>query len=138
MITEERQRAIYEWRYPELKGHPKWTLYTSEFDEEYPEDPLTCTITVCHTWEGDAGWSPIRWGVDPLYLRNGEPNYQEFITEFVPKLEEDGVHTSFNSDDPDLLWSLYRYEHGERYAEVRELAASPDPYAALSEYLEAK
>ena len=130
MITEERQRAIYEWRYPELKGHPKWTLYTSEFDEEYPEAPLTCTITVC--WP--MGESPIRWGVDPLYVyHNGVlvPNIQFFVDECVPQLKAERVTVRFGFAG-DNWWYVDPLDDDEN------AYGNSDPYAATAEYLEAK
>ena len=135
MITEQQQREAYEFIYPELKEHPKWTLYTSEFDDEYPEAPATCTITVCHTWEGDAGWSPIRWGVPSFYTRDGQPDMNTWYYEFVPRLEAEGVHVDYNSENKDT--ALYCYKHGV-YAVTMWKGRAPDPYAAFSQWREAR
>lgn len=126
MITEEKQRKVYEWRYPELKERPRWTRYLSEFDEEYPEDPLVCTITVCCPMDE----CPIRWGVEPLYLRDGTPNYQFFITECVPNLKTEKVEAMFQGK-----WYLRPTLRPQRFTHTW---ADTDPYAALVEMLEAR
>ena len=120
-ISEERQRAIYEFVYSELKGKD-WYIKGG-------------TQALCYDEEGSLV-CPIDDYLQPLYIKhNGEmvPNVQFFIDECVPQLEVEGLRVSWGSktsmhEGRFLLSMKYQFRW----------FVDTDPYAAVSEYLEAK
>ena len=117
-ISEERQRAIYEFVYSELKGKD-WYIKGG-------------TQALCYDEEGSLV-CPIDDYLQPLYIKhNGEmvPNVQFFIDECVPQLEGQGGSVW---RDPHGVWAMDSVRGG-----LVPIHSSPDPYAALVEMLEAK
>jgi len=125
-ISEERQRTVYEWAYPELKGKD-WYLRWDDrrLDAAIPYDELHSRLVP----------------VQPLYLGvGGQPNYQWFFTEAVPKLVDQGIEVYFSS--PTYLSQGYVLRLAQRPKSGKVLVRDdtrdvPDPIAALAKYVEA-
>lgn len=117
MISEERQRHIYEWAHPELRGEHWRESHGSYGDGLYAED--------------DRDGIRHRFPITALYLA-GVPNYQWFFTEAVPRLlkERCSVGASFLGRQSDAWWI-------ERWGD-RTLGMNIDPIAALADYVEAQ
>jgi len=134
-ISEERQRRIYEWEHPELKGKdwqverdPNWGLRTS-----YPvETPYGDGTQYVHLPRLYVKRDPtLRALVDKGHnIEHGElvPNYQWFFTEAVPQLRVEFAVVEYDSQSP-APWKAIAGEWD---------TVGSDPIAALAEYVEAK
>ena len=78
-ISEERQRKVYEWLYPDTAPVTRFQKYE---------------IVV------DLG----KRNASHLYLANGKPNYQFFFTEIVPRLKEAKVYIMYGNMGSDEWW----------------------------------
>ena len=120
-LSDEKQRGIYEWFYPELKG-VWWKLTVNRF---WPERGKTWARRRRNKY----GFSPAKW-VHPLYMPDGKPNYQFFITEIVPRLHDDGWHIVVVDSCVHNATIISRYDNPHIGF------TDPDPWSALSELLE--
>ena len=119
-ISEERQRKVYEWLYPELKEQD-WQVIRM-----FDEPRLVSVRTETH--------KAVAIHAQELYLRdlsrNWQPNYQFFFTEIVPRLEKAKVRVSYN-----LMGCPEWYLDPETDPHMVYIHA--DPIAAVAEYVEA-
>lgn len=115
-ISEERQRKVYEWLYPDLKGK-KWE-----------------NLIDVAEWH-ESGYRRQRY-ITPLYLV--EPNYQFFFTEIVPRLQAENKSVFYSSEctpiDHDSEWR-WGIENPDDAATL--WWHTDDPIAATAEYVEA-
>jgi len=126
MITEQQQREAYEFIREELRGQD-WTLDVNRF---FPEKGKLWAQRAMNKY----GFHPAQW-VPPLYTNDGQPDYNTWYYEFVPRLEAEGVHVDYNSENKDT--ALYCYEHGV-YAVTMWKGRDLDPYAAFIQWWEAQ
>jgi len=105
MITDQQQRAIYEWFYPEL---------------------VTRFVSYENAVDLGGRFAPL------LYMPDGKPNYQFFITEIVPRLHDDGWHIVVADSCVHNATIISRYDNPHIGF------TDPDPWFALSELLESK
>jgi len=112
-LSEEKQRKVYEWFYPSLKGE-KWWIALRQGDPvavwDYNPDR-----------DAYAGKVPLQ----DLYMPDGKPNYN-FWMECVGRLEAEGTHIIYAFTYPDgYMWQVAMAGIGNK-----------DPWFALSELLE--
>ena len=155
MITEERQRKVYEWGLEGQQRH-EWELEPPTYNSRLKRiDRLLAREMDGHTWRcrlcNSRVLSPSRGQrppatfchEQPLYVRDSEgnwhPNYQWFFTVAVPQLVGEGIEVYFSS--PTYLSQGYVLRLAQRPKDGKVLVREdtrdvPDPIAALAEYVE--
>lgn len=119
-ISEERQRKVYEWLYPELKekdfvlcngngAMPRRAFWTNGGVARSKE------LELVYVWDKGRNW---------------QPNYQFFFTEIAPRLAVAKVRVSYN-----LMGCPEWYLDPETDPHIVYIHA--DPVAATAEYIEA-
>jgi hypothetical protein len=116
-ISEERQRRIYEWAYPELKRAPDWYLEESGYACEVPSGDGICQLPALYVKDSSGNW---------------QPNYQWFHTDCMARLQKEADVTFRHG-----LWDIQpwkeAYDSGRKVRE--DIIAVVAEYA---EYVEAK
>jgi len=115
-LPEDKQRGIYEWFYPELKG-VWWKLTVNRFCPERGK-------TWARRRRNKYGLSPAKW-VHPLYMPDGKENWN-FVRECVEKLAAEGVGAEYVCG----VWELSKNS--------AECWVDATFFVALSELLESK
>ena len=126
-LPEQKQRGIYEWFYPELKGK-NWYIdddcellaywWEGGPDPDIPLEELDLGMTYEHRVSG-----PF---LRALYI-NGQPNYQWFCTDADARLLKEGYEVNKYGKNWGIGFDNRWYWNSE-----------DDPIAALAEYVEGK
>lgn len=122
MLSEERQRKVYEWLYPELRG-TDWKIQDLA---EWAGNGVAFIIG--DKWDGKArGYSELLYVHDDKAVV--QPNYQFFFTEIVLRLKSNGVVVMYNNMGSQEYWL--------DPIDADALYCNADPIAATAEYIEA-
>ena len=112
-LSEEKQRGIYEWFYPdELEGQPWHLLWIAGIPYAYLGSDTT-----------------QRFQLPPLYMPDGKVNYN-FWMECAERLHQEGWHV-ITADS-----CVHNATIISRYDNPHIGFTDPDPWSALSELLE--